>query len=94
MDGERQDKYMVSEVNKDDAQAVLVRLDRNIYAPDASKEKILYNRGRVRSEEKGKPFVEREGIKSSAGVLLKVRKEIRGEIRKEGREEVRDETVV
>ena len=93
MDGERQDKYMVSEVNKDDAQAVLVRLDRNIYAPDATKEKILYNPGRVRSEEKGKPFVEREGIKSSAGVLLKVRKEIRGEIRKEGREEVRDETV-
>ena len=58
MDGERQDKYMVSEVNKDDAQAVLVRLDRNIYAPDATKEKILYNPGRVRSEEKGEPFVD------------------------------------
>jgi signal transduction histidine kinase len=70
---------MQSEVDTGDAQWVLVHeRRRSVYAPDAGQEAVLCNPNRQRPSAKRETFVEREGIASAAGILLKARHEIVG----------------
>lgn len=70
---------MKGDVERDDAPSRIVRdLRENIYAPDVMKHTIFYDRDRVRSPGKEIPYVEREKIKSAAGILLRVGAEIVG----------------
>ena len=71
-------KYMQTEVQERDTPWLLVhRLHENRYAADVFKEPIFYDETRERTTGE-RTFVDREKIKSSAGVLLKVRDEVVG----------------
>ena len=70
---------MKGEVERGDAPSRIVRdIRQNIYAPDVLQHSIFYDRDRVRSPGKEIPYVERERIKSAAGILLRVGAEIVG----------------
>jgi signal transduction histidine kinase/putative methionine-R-sulfoxide reductase with GAF domain len=76
MKGIRHKRRMQTEVFKHEAPSILVRnLKRHHYAPNSEQDKIM----NPDCPEGGGPgFVVREGIKSSAGLLLKVRDETVG----------------
>jgi GAF domain-containing protein len=57
---------------------IVHRLGRSCYAPDVRAEPLFYAADRERSDEKGRPFVDREGISSTAGILLKAHQETVG----------------
>jgi len=70
---------MMDKIERNDVPSRLVRdIRQNIYAPDAAQHPIFYDRSRVRPAGKEIPYVEREKIKSSAGILLQVGAEIVG----------------
>ena len=71
---------MRGEIDRDDAPSRIVRdIRQNIYAPDATQHAIFCDRARLRPPNKPQvPYVDREEIKSSAGILLQVGSEIVG----------------
>lgn len=72
-------RFMYTPVEEGDAPWVIVHeLHKSCYAPDAKNNSIMCNRDRERSASKGNRFVDREGVRSSAGVLLIVRQETVG----------------
>ncbi len=62
---------MVTAIGKYDAPTLLIRSGDNVYAEESVNDQILNNPSRECPADKGEPFVQREGIASSAGVLLK-----------------------
>jgi GAF domain-containing protein len=74
----RAEKEMITEIDEVDALALLVKSRSKVYAEKSVENRILNNPDRIRSAGKGKPFVMREKIESSAGTLLKVGTEIVG----------------
>ena len=70
---------MQTTIDRGDAQWMLVhRIGKSIYEPDTRKQKVLHNPDRPHPHREGGDFVEREKIVSSAGILLKARKEVVG----------------
>jgi GAF domain-containing protein len=70
---------MMGQIERNDAPSRIIReIRQNIYAPDALQHPIFCDRTRVRPPGKEIPFVDREKIKSSAGILFQVGSEIVG----------------
>jgi GAF domain-containing protein len=71
---------MKGEIERDDAPSRIVRdIRRNTYAPDAAQDLIFCDRHRMRPAHKPQiPYVDRENIKSAAGILFQVGSEIVG----------------
>lgn len=70
--------FMQSSVAERDAPSVIVRqLRRSRYASDARNDEVMCNRASARAVGRV-PFVDREGIESSAGILLQWQQEIVG----------------
>jgi GAF domain-containing protein len=69
---------MVTEVGPEDAPIALVKWGQNVFADDSVNHPILENPDRERPPGKREPFVKRERIKSSAGILLDVGGEVVG----------------
>ncbi|MDZ7360445.1 MAG: GAF domain-containing protein [candidate division KSB1 bacterium] len=70
---------MMGQIERNDAPSRIIRdIRQNIYAPDALQHPIFCDRTRVRPPGKEIPFVDREKIKSAAGILFQVGSEIVG----------------
>jgi GAF domain-containing protein len=70
--------FMQSAVADVDAPSVIVRkLRRSRYAADARQDEVMCNRGVGRAAGR-QPFVDREGVESSAGILLQWHQEVVG----------------
>ena len=70
---------MMGKIERNDAPSRIIRdIRQNIYAPDAMQHPIFCDRTRVRPPGKEIPFVDRENIKSAAGILFQVGSEIVG----------------
>jgi signal transduction histidine kinase len=69
---------MHTEIDKHDAPSLLVQKGKNVYASESARNHIFNKTARKLPADKAIPFVIREGIRSSAGILLKVGKEIVG----------------
>ncbi len=70
---------MMGRIERNDAPSRIVRdIRQNIYAPDATQHPIFCDRTRVRPPGKEVPYVDREKIKSAAGILFQVGSEIVG----------------
>lgn len=67
---------MHQELDDQDTPVLLIRHEKSIYAPQAEKNRIMNNPNRRAG--KGERFIVRENIKSSAGILLRVGREIVG----------------
>jgi len=70
---------MMGQIERDDAPSRIVRdIRHNLYAPDVAQDRIFCDRTRLRAAGKEIPFVERETIKSAAGILFQLGSEIVG----------------
>jgi len=64
---------MMTKIERNDVPSRIIRdIRQNIYAPDAAQHPILCDRTRMRPPGKEDPYVDRERIKSAAGILLQV----------------------
>lgn len=71
-------QLMQTEIRKDDAPLLILAKGTNVYAGAARGNEIMNKPSQHRSKRKRKPFVARENIKSSAGILLRVNSETVG----------------
>jgi GAF domain-containing protein len=71
-------QLMQTEIRKDDAPLLILAKGTNVYAEAAQGNEIMNKPSQHRSKRKRKPFVVRENIKSSAGILLRVNSETVG----------------
>jgi GAF domain-containing protein len=72
------EEYMQTEVRPGDAPwAIVHELHRSCYAENATSNRVMCNRDLKRASGR-EPFVDREGIESAAGILLKVSQETVG----------------
>lgn len=74
-----QEPPMMGRIEYNDTPSCIIReIRQNIYAPDAPNHPIICDRTRVRPRGKEQPYVDRERIKSAAGILFQVGSEIVG----------------
>ena len=65
------ENQMTTEIRRNDSPALLVRRDKNLFEEHAENNPDLYDPNRQRDYKRHPMFVEREKIKSCAGLLLK-----------------------